>query len=360
MLKKLLLSVSLILAVPTLAVDLTLIKQADTLIQKGEYTRVDAMLVYQNNQLIAEHYYGKFDENFQHRTHSTFKGITALLTLIAIEKKLLSADELVVPLLERYAKPENKDPRREQIRVSHLLDMTSGLDCDEAPTGEGPSHEWGVDEGPKPVNFALNIPMAREPGAEWHYCSANSFLLAASISAALERAESVNIFQFAQKNLFTPLGIEQGGYRLRYSPDGQFLMGQGNSNFRPKDLAKFGLLILNRGQWQGKKILQESSIAQLLKAEDTINWSWVDQLKTHPPVKTRYHYQWYQTAFNISEREVDTVHSWGNGGQFIFVIPELDAVVVFNGSNQGNRRIKLQKQPFDIMHRFVLPALLAG
>lgn len=343
---------------PCIAANLELIERADKLIKNRSYTRIDSMLIFQNNSFIIESYYRGFDKNYQHRTHSTFKGITALLALKAIDEKLLTTEEFMLPLLSRYAVPRDKDERRERIRIQHLLDMTSGLDCDEAPNGLGPSHEWGVDEGLQPLKYALNIPMAREPSREWHYCSANSFLLAASISAALERAGKSDIFTFAQEHLFTPLKISSDDYRLRRSPDGKFLMGQGNSNFKSKDLIKFGALILNQGNWQNKSVLSKLSINRILMAKESINWSWVEQLSEHPSVRTRYSSHWYQTDFEVRGKKINTIHSWGNGGQFIFVMPELDAVVVFTGSNQGSKRFIKQKQPFEIMHRFILPDLL--
>lgn len=343
---------------PTAAGEYKLIDTAHQMIKNGTYTRIDSMLVYQEEDLVAEHYYRGFDENFQHRTHSTFKGITALLALKAFEENLLKPDELVLPLLSGYAVPDNTEGKKQRIRVHHLLNMTSGLDCDEGPQAGGPSHEWGVDEGPKPLQYALNISMAREPGQEFHYCSANSFLLAASISAGLKRAGKDDIFAFAQAQLFTPLQIAKTDYRLRHSPDGKFLMGQGNSNFKPRDLAKFGMLILNKGEWKTQRLFKESSIDLLLQATKTINWSWVDSINGHPKIKTDYSYQWYQTDFILAEKKIKAIHSWGNGGQFIFIFPELNSVVVFTGSNQGSARFEKQKQPFEIIYKYVLPDLL--
>lgn len=343
---------------PTAAGEYKLIDKANQMIKNGAYTRIDSMLVYHNEHLVAEHYYRGFDENFQHRTHSTFKGITALLALKAFEKNFLRPYELVLPLLSGYAVPDNADEKKHRIRVHHLLNMTSGLDCDEGPQVGGPSHEWGVDEGPRPLQYALNISMAREPGQEFHYCSANSFLLAASISAGLKRSGKGDIFTFAQAHLFTPLQITKADYRLRYSPDGKFLMGQGNSNFKPRDLAKFGMLILNKGEWQSQRLFKESSIDLLLNATKTINWSWFGSNIGNATVKTDYSYQWYQTDFVLGEKKIKAIHSWGNGGQFIFIVPELNSVVVFTGSNQGSARFEKQKQPFEIMHRYILPDLL--
>ena len=233
--------------------------------------------------------------------------------------------------------------------------MTSGLDCDEAPGSNGPSHEWGVDEGPTPLKYSLDISMKQEPGSEWHYCSANSFMLAATVSAALKRAGGPDIFTFAHQNLFAPLDITN--YRLTRSQSGEYLNGQGNSYFTPGDLAKVGLLVLNKGNWHGKQIISSQAINRLYKANSIINWSWTDTIPEHRETTSRYSSQWYQTELDIEGSKTPVLHSWGNGGQFIFVVPSLDTVAVFTGSNQGSSRIVQQKQPFDIMYRYILPEM---
>lgn len=352
----------------------SLIELANEKMKPNVYTNIDSMLVYQNNQLISEHYYGRFNPKATHRTHSAFKSINALITLIAIDQGLLKSNELVIPLLSQFAKPKSPDPSRDRITVQHLLNMTSGLACDEAPGSNGPNHEFGVDEGDSPLQYSLNISMSSEPGEEWHYCSANSFLLAATISAALERAKRESIFEFADRFLMKPLEIID--YRFTRSADGKFLNGQGNSHFLPRDLAKFGQLLLNKGLWgpglrtagrestglssearkkQGR-IISEKSIESIYNARRKINWSFTGGLTPEKNDNTQYSNQWYQTRFDVSGKEISIIHSWGNGGQYIFVIPSLDSVVVFTGSNQGN--FAKQKQPFDIMQRYVLPELL--
>ena len=259
-----------------------------------------------------------------------------------------------MPLLIRFGSSKNTDSRKSRITVKNLLNMTSGISCDEAPGSSGPNHEWGVDEGPKPLQYSMDIKMAFEPGVEWHYCSANSFMLAATVSAALERANREDIFKFADKYLMEPLGIRN--YRFTKSPNGKLLNGQGNSHFLPEDLAKFGLLLLNKGKWKKSEIISKKTLSKFYNASQIINWSFTDLIEEQSNIETTYANQWYQTTFEVQESELKVLHSWGNGGQFIFAIPKLDAVIVFTGSNQGD--FYKQKQPFDIMQKYVLPELL--
>lgn len=337
-------------SLPSLAIETSLINQSISDMNSGLYTGIDSILIYENNKLVSEHYFNRFDEEQLHQTRSTFKSIAGLLAAIAFDKKILSPDELILPLISRYLKTDNADSRKAQIRVEDLLNMTSGLNCSEMP-GTGPYHDEIVDDGPEPLKYSLSIAMATEPGKEWKYCNANSFLLGVTISAALDRAQQPNINEFARTNLFAPLGISK--YRTYQSPDG-FLYAQGNARFKPRDLAKFGLLVLNKGQWQGKQIISKQHIDFILDGVVETHWSWTDLISKHSTSKAKYAYQWHRTVFELDRMIVPASHTWGNGGQFVFVVPSLDTVIVFTGSNYGD--IDKQKQAFEIMHKYLLPA----
>lgn len=337
----------------SLALEKSPINQAISDVNSGLYTGINSILIYENSKLESEYYFNNFDKEQLHQTRSTFKSIFGLLAAIAIDKKILSPDEYIQPLISRYLITDNTDFRKTQIRVKDLLNMTSGLDCSEMP-GTGPYHDEVVDNGPEPLKYSLSIAMATEPGKEWKYCNANSFLLGVTISAALDRAQQPNIKDFTRTNLFNPLGISE--YRIYQSPDG-FLYAQGNARFKPRDLAKFGLLVLNRGQWQGRQIISSQHIDFILDGVVETHWSWTDLINKHSASKAKYAYQWHQTIFELGEMSVPVSHTWGNGGQFIFVVPSLDIVIVFTGSNYGN--IDKQKQAFEIMHKYLLPAASA-
>jgi CubicO group peptidase (beta-lactamase class C family) len=327
-----------------------LIAESISEITRGHYSGIDGVLIYENNQLVIESYFNGFSVDKVHQTRSTFKSITGLLAAIAFDQKLLDPNELVIPLISRYSKSANVDPKKAKIKINDLLNMRSGLDCSEMP-GTGPYHDDAVDNGPNPLEYSLSIAMSTEPGVEWKYCNTNTFLLGVAISAALDRAKQPNIDQFAKKYLFDPLEIRD--YRTYTSPEG-FLYAQGNARFRPRDLAKFGLLLLNNGQWKGQQIIASQHVDSILNGVVDTNWSWSDLIKGHPALKANYAYQWHRTRFLVGKKLIPTSHTWGNGGQFVFAIPDSDAVVVFTGSNYS--KIKKQKQAFEIMHKFLLPA----
>ena len=320
-------------------------------IKAGKYTGIESLLIYKNNTIVSENYFNDTNINTLHQTRSTFKSISGLLTAIAIDKKLLRYDEPILPLLSKLIVVNKTSEEFSKIRVKNLLNMTSGLDCSEAGIGNlNTSHEEIIDDGNEPLKYSLSIPFNSTTGEYWQYCNANSFLLGASISGALKRNGSINnIHQFAKTHLFTPLGIKK--YRVYSSQDG-YLNTQGSSRFRSRDLGKIGLLVLNKGVWEGKRIIAEHHFESIFKGEVEMNLTWTDLIPHHKKFKSRYAYQWHRTIFDIESKQVPVSHSWGNGGQFIFVVPSLDMVVVFTGNNYGN--VPKQKQAFEIMHKYIL------
>lgn len=318
-------------------------KQAIEEIKSGKYVGIDGMLYYQNGDLVAEHYFNGFNQDSLHQTRSTFKSITGLLAAIAFDKKLLLPSESIGPLISKFTSVNVIDKKKYQVKVGDLLHMTSSLACSEMP-GKGPFHEDMVDNGPEPLKYSLSINMLDNPGTTWRYCNANSFLLGVVISAALKRAGLPDIFQFADTHLFAPLNITN--YQIYKSPDG-YLYGQGNARFLPRDLAKLGLLVLNDGKWRGQQIISAKRVQALKHSPVNTQWTWFDTVKAHPNNISLYGYQWFTSQFDIQENRYLVHHTWGNGGQFVFVIPALNSVYVFTGSNYGD--IEKQKQPFQLM-----------
>lgn len=138
-------------------------------INSDVYTGIDSLLVYQGNKLIAESYFNGYSKDKLHHTRSSFKSVTGLLAAITFDRDILDPEEPVIPLLHHSYELGKAAPPKMTIRVKDLLHMVSGLDCAEMPGSLGANHEWGIDEGPIPLKYALSIPMVMERGKEWHY-----------------------------------------------------------------------------------------------------------------------------------------------------------------------------------------------
>ena len=144
-----------------------IIEMTDKIIQE-EFKRIDGLLILKNNKLVYEEYFHGYTESVPHNIYSATKSITSVLTGIAIDKGLISSvDALILPLLHEYTSYANPDPRKSEITIRHLLNMSSGLDCDDwyanTETNMNQSNDW--------VKFTLDLPQVHDPGTNGLYCT---------------------------------------------------------------------------------------------------------------------------------------------------------------------------------------------
>ena len=205
--------------------------------------------------------------------------MTTLIAL-AVEQGKLKLDD---PMLSFFPDRTiaNRHARKERISVRHLASMSSGLDCT-AANDEQTLHE--MEQSDDYVQFTLDRKMISEPGAHFVYCSPGMHML----SAILQKATGMTSLEFAQKNLFAPLGIHD----VIWPADAQGIShGWGDIHIHPHDMAKIGLLWLNHGQWNGKQIVPtewvEQSVTTQLKTgdDDDYGYGWwiVDDEGEMPP-----------------------------------------------------------------------------
>ncbi len=195
------------------------------------------------------------------------------------------------------------DVEKQAITLEHLLTMSSGLECRDSYL-----YRWrGLNElraSADWVQFMLDLPLVDRPGSRFEYCNGGSFLL----SAVIQEATGVSALEFARANLFEPLGITDVVWPA--NPQG-INIGWGEMRMKPHDMAKIGQLYLNDGQWEG---------AQVIPAD------WVEaSTQAHIVAATLsdgYGYQWWVDDGGY-------YMALGYQGQFIFVVPDKNIVVVF-------------------------------
>lgn len=282
---------------------------------------IHSLLVIRNGALVAEAYFHPYDGKTPHDVASVTKSVTTTLAGIAIAQgKIKSAKD---PMLNYFpgVNVANRDQRKANVRLDHLMTMSSGLDCKAA---RGEPTLWEMLAAPNDVRHMLDLPMVAEPGANFVYCSGGMHLL----SAVIAKATGISTEAFARRALFQPLAIQN----FIWPADHQGVAhGFGNLHLLPRDMAKLGLLALNRGNWQGKQIIPESWVEQATKSQKTtgnardygFGW-WIP--KPGGPI-----------AFEAS----------GRGGQQISVLPDLNAVIVLTGGGFSTG---------DVM-KLVLPAI---
>lgn len=278
----------------------------------GAYAKVDGIVVVRRGTLVLEAYFDDFERDTLHDLRSATKSMTSALVGIAIDQGRLALDDRVLPRLGGEARFRNVDDRKRAITVEHLLTMTPGLACDDWD-GSSPGNEGKMYEERDWLKFIFDQPMLADPGTRWAYCSGGVVSLGAVMGQATgERADA-----FARRVLFGPLGIERAEWD--YTPLDVVDTG-GHIKMRPRDMAKFGQLFLQRGVWKGQRLLSEAYLDR----------STSFRVRTSNGLE--YGYLWWRRTVYRDVTPISTYFASGNGGQYIVVAPALEMVAVFTGS----------------------------
>jgi CubicO group peptidase (beta-lactamase class C family) len=213
------------------------ITEATNFIRRDTRGDFKSLVVIRNGRLVLESYFNGHGRDSLHDIRSAAKSITSALVGIAEGKNLVDGVHArVTSFFPKYAPLANDDARKRAITIEHLLTMTSGLDADE-DDARTPGYEDRLWEASEWVRFALDLPMAREPGSGWSYASVNTFLA----GAIVEQVSGRTLAEFARAHLFGPLGITT--FQWQSNPSGG-TVGQGNLSLRARDMARIGQLFL--------------------------------------------------------------------------------------------------------------------
>ncbi|WP_461102835.1 serine hydrolase domain-containing protein [Spirosoma koreense] len=325
------------------SVDQSLRKRLNQKVADKLYPKIDAILVEQDDKMIIEEYFNQFKKDTPHDTRSSFKSITSLLAGIAIDKKLLALDDR----LGRFF-PELKDEGKRNIRLQHLLEMRSGLNCEEFYE-IGPECEDQMVQTQDWIAYCLGVNLVSQPGLNWSYNSNDPML----VGELIARASGMSVMEFAKKYLFQPMGITD--YKWTVSPKGQG-MTAGSFYMKPGDMLKIINLVKNKGNWNGHQIVSANWIATSTNCRIPIDFSFTrySRLANAHYESARYGFFWYKEHLQYKDIDTDVLFASGNGGQYMMLLPAYNLTAVFTGSNYGNWRAKL---PFEVLLKYILPAL---
>jgi CubicO group peptidase (beta-lactamase class C family) len=290
---------------------------------------IDSVSIIRNGYMVLDAYFYPFSKGQRHNIHSCTKSIMSILIGIAIGRGYIkSVDQPIAELLP-YNTIDGLDDDKRSITLEHLLMMAAGLDCKDSYRYDWKglfemkrSGDWG--------QHVLNLPMVGPPGSKFEYCNGLSHLLAVIITTTTK----MKTREFAEINLFTPLGISDIVWEK--SPQG-IAVGYSGLWLKAHDMAKIGWLYLNKGRW-GKKQLVSSS--------------WVEKsTRGHIGAKPapQYGYQWW-----VNDDGKYT--ALGYGGQYIMVATEMNIVVVFTGGLPGGKIIL----PFELTMKYIIPAVVSS
>ncbi|MDO8124009.1 MAG: serine hydrolase [Candidatus Hermodarchaeota archaeon] len=302
--------------------NVTLLEEMEAYINDSSWSEdIISLLIVHGGYLVYENYFGQPENSdVANEIHSCTKSVTSLLVGIAIAQGHIGGvDEFVLDYFPDRTF-ENMDSRKEAITIEHLLTMTSGLPWEE--------NEYGaLVSSPDWVKWVLDRPMEYAPGETWVYNTGGSHLLSAIVSEAAGQNTTV----FADEFLFSPLGITYWWWPG--DPQGA-AMGGSDLYLRPRDIAKIGYLCLRGGVWDGQIIVPHSWLVTSTSCQYTF----------HPTLGSAgYGYQWWVYP------HVGAYAARGWLGQFIWVVPNHDLVVVITGDSNAI-------QHHMIVENFIIPS----
>lgn len=283
------------------------------LVRKTPPNDIRGIVVLKDNKLVMEEYFNTYWRETIHDIRSAGKSVTAILLGIAIDKGLLkSEDQSVYDFF-----PQAKKTGRQDITIRHLLNMSSGLAADDDDSNSpGNPGNW-LTKADWPA-FALALPEVFKPGEKFVY----NDLCPVLIGAIIEKTSKKKLADFAKENLFTPLGIREYYW---YTAVNGSTGPMGNLYISTLDFAKIGQLVINKGIWNGKKIVSTNWIDKLGKRAFTLPGGFSDG----------YGYFWWAKKTTIGSKVYDYFFASGNGGNVLFVIPQENLVVAITSSAYG-------------------------
>ena len=272
-------------------------------------TRVLASVIVKGDAVVDEYYKEGYDASSVFALHSCSKSVTSALFGIAIDQGYIEGVDV---LISQYFPQilESGSERLNQVTIRHLLTHTSGIDCSDTALWE----QWRASDNW--VDYVLSRPVTTAPGTSFSYSTGGTHLLA----AILQQATGRTLYDFGKEFLFDPLGMDS----VRCDVDAQGVSDGGNGFYmNVYDMAKLGRLFLNGGLWEGEQIIS----AQWVEASTTLQFE-------RSSGSADYGYQWWVRTFG--DRRYDAFFAQGHGGQYIFVVPALELIVVFTSNHTGS------------------------
>jgi CubicO group peptidase (beta-lactamase class C family) len=290
---------------------------------RQEQLNLHSLLIIRNGSIVSETYFPPYTAETDHEVYSVTKSVMATLIGIAIDKR--SIDRVNQPVADFFRGDtfQHADARKDAMTLEDLLTMRSGLDWQEQDATFREMYQSG-----DWVRFMLDMPMREPPGQQFRYCSGCSHIL----SAIIQRRTGMNTRDFAQRTLFEPLGI----HTVTWEQDRQGMpIGGWGLRLTPRDMAKLGYLYLHDGMWDGQRIVSAAWIKAAVERHTA----------TDSKLGLGYGYQWWTYP------TMRAYAALGRDGQTVFVVPDLQLIVVTTAQVDGHAAI------FKLIEQYIVPAV---
>jgi len=289
---------------------------------------IHSVLVIRHGYLVTEVYFPPYTREIKHPVYSITKSVTSIMTGMAIQDgHIKSIQQNVLDFFPEIA-TGTKEEYLKDMTLEHLLTMSAGFNTGTLPDFAGKDASFDAAE-----NILSNHSILSRPGETFYYDSGLPHVL----STIIQKTSGLTLEEYAQLHLFNPMGITD--FIWESDPQG-ITNGSTGLSLRPQDMAKLGYLFLHNGQWDEKQIVP----AKWVRASTTKHMETKGLMDAAED--DGYGYYWWIDAFGGY-----SAHGWG--GQYVFVLPKLDMIVVFTGG--------LADPDFPVPHQllktYLLPAV---
>jgi CubicO group peptidase (beta-lactamase class C family) len=292
---------------------------------------VQGFMLLRHGNVAAEGWWEPYGPQFPHSMYSLSKSFTSTAIGLAVSEGRLTVDDFVLKFFADDS-PSTPSQNLRSMRVRHLLSMNTGHREDTTKyVFPGEDDNW--------ARAFLSLPVEYRPGTWFVYNTAATYML----SAIITKLTGESLLDYLRPRLFDPLGIENPSWET--DPRGINLGGTG-LHIKLEDIARFGQMYLQKGMWQGKRIVPEPWIDEATKAtSDNSN------TQTNPDWTVGYGYQFWRCRHNAYRGD-------GAFGQYCIVMPEQDAVLTMISGVQNMQTVldKVWKHLLPAMQTKALPA----
>jgi CubicO group peptidase (beta-lactamase class C family) len=276
-----------------------------------------AFLVVHDDKLLYERYFNGYDQRSLNTSFSMAKSFASSLVGIAIDEgHIKSVDEPITNYIPQLLK---KDDRFKSITIRNLLTMSSGIKYE-----EGATLPWSDEADDTKTYYstdlrelALNSQIEGKPAQYFEYNNYNPLL----VGMIIERATGMHVARYLQQKLWKPMGMEADGSWSLDSKNNGFEKMESGVNARARDFARFGMLFAKEGNWRGKQLISRRWVEESTRPDTTMDPS------------QDYQYFWWVNTPNGKNH----FSAQGNYGQYIYVAPEKDLVIVRLGKEEGEK-----------------------
>ncbi|MBK7626303.1 MAG: serine hydrolase [Bacteroidales bacterium] len=288
-------------------------------------TEIHSFMFIRHGKVVAEGWWNPYGPDLKHIMYSASKTFTATAIGLAVSENRLKLTDKVVSFFPASL-PDTISDLMKSMTVKDLLMMATGIP---AEPRFGQNDEW--------VRSFLSMSPAAKPGTVFKYFNMATFML----SAIVQQVTGETIYNYLQPRIFKPLEIK--GIDWDLNPQG-INLGMIGLRLRTEDMAKFGQLLIQKGNWNGKQLIPEEWVKEAtsfkIKSEGG---------SANIPPELNDWVQGY--CYQMWRGRNNSVRLDGMAGQFVILLPDKDAIVVLT-ANAANTQKEL-----DLVWNYLYPAI---